>query len=92
VLLGNRWANVQKFNPVQTLQSQFLEYQPVALKKLPIDEKAIQLDIPPLADSGNSIPFTIKIKAPANRLLQSFEVIAPEKSISYGLESEIATS
>ena len=60
VLLGNRWANAQKFNPVQTLQSQFLEYQPVALKKLPIDEilskaQIAGYDLSPLRDRLNSL-------------------------------------
>ena len=78
IFFPNRWVFAQKFSPVQTLQSQFVEYQPASLKKLPVDTQAIHLDIPPLADSGNSIPFTIKIKAPSNRLVQSFEIIAPE--------------
>lgn len=68
----------QKLQAVQMMQSQFPEYQPAALKKLTKDEKAIQLDIPPLADTGNSIPFTVKLQAPAGKLIQSFEIIAPE--------------
>ncbi len=82
-------AFAQKMQAVQTMQSQFLEYQPVALKKLAIDEKAIQLDIPPLADTGNSIPFTIKLIAPVNRLIQSFEIIAPENPFPMVLRGKI---
>jgi len=79
----------QKMHAVQTMQSQFLEYQPAALKKLAIDTKAIQLDIPPLADTGNSIPFTIKLKAPTERLIQSFEIIAPENPFPMVLRVKI---
>jgi len=71
-------AFAQKMQAVQMMQSQFPEFQPAALKKLTMNEKAIQLDIPPLADTGNSIPFTVKLQAPSGRLIQSFEIIAPE--------------
>ncbi|WP_159460857.1 thiosulfate oxidation carrier protein SoxY [Polynucleobacter kasalickyi] len=82
-------ALAQKMQAVQTMQSQYLEYQPVALKKLAIDAKAIELDIPPLADTGNSIPFTIKLIAPADRLIQSFEIIAPENPFPMVLRGKI---
>ena len=68
----------QNLKPVQMMQAQFPQYQPEALKKLAIDANAIQLDIPALVDSGNSIPFTIKLKVPGQRQIRSFEIIAPE--------------
>jgi len=79
----------QKMQAVQMMQSQFPEYQPAALKKLTINEKAIQLDIPPLADTGNSIPFTVKLQAPSERLIQSFEIIAPENPFPMVIRVEI---
>lgn len=82
-------ALAQKMQAVQTMQSQYLEYQPNALKKLAIDTNAIQLDIPPLADTGNSIPFTLKLIAPTARSIQSFEIIAPENPFPMVLRGKI---
>jgi predicted secreted protein len=48
------------------------------LKALNLRPEGIVLDLPPLADTGNSIPFSIRIQAPGQQLIQSFEVIAPE--------------
>ena len=38
----------------------------------------IIIDMPPLADTGNSIPMSIKLKAPGQKKIQSFEIVAPE--------------
>jgi predicted secreted protein len=48
------------------------------LKALNLKQEGVVLDLPPLADTGNSIPFSIQIQAPRQQLIQSFEIIAPE--------------
>ena len=48
------------------------------IKALNLNPEGITLDLPPLADTGNSIPFSIQIQAPAQKFIQSFEIIAPE--------------
>ncbi len=48
------------------------------LQALNLKQEGVVLDLPPLADTGNSIPFSIQIQAPGQKLIQSFEVIAPE--------------
>jgi predicted secreted protein len=48
------------------------------LKALNLKQEGVVLDLPPLADTGNSIPFSIQIQAPGQKLIQSFEIIAPE--------------
>jgi len=39
---------------------------------------AIKIDMPPLADTGNSIPMGIVFNAPSKQKIQSFEIVAPE--------------
>jgi predicted secreted protein len=39
---------------------------------------AIKIDMPPLADTGNSIPMAIEILAPVQKKIQTFEILAPE--------------
>lgn len=68
----------QKEREVVAMQSHQPEYQPEALNLLKKDSNAIVLDTPPLADTGNSIPFSIKLIAPKDQLIRSFEIIAPE--------------
>jgi predicted secreted protein len=38
----------------------------------------IKIDMPPLADTGNSIPMGIVFNAPSQQKIKSFEIVAPE--------------
>ena len=40
--------------------------------------QGVQIDLAPLSDTGNAVPFGVTLKAPAGLRLQSFEIIAPE--------------
>jgi len=39
---------------------------------------AIKINMPPLAETGNSIPMGIEFQAPLQKKIQSFEILAPE--------------
>jgi len=54
------------------------DYTQKNLQSLPIKKEGVTIDLPPLADTGNSIPMNLLIQAPAQRSIQSFEIIAPE--------------
>jgi sulfur-oxidizing protein SoxY len=54
------------------------DYTQKNLQSLSIKKEGVNIDLPPLADTGNSIPMSIQIQAPAQSLIQSFEIIAPE--------------
>lgn len=38
----------------------------------------IRIDFPPLADSGNAVPITVEVDAPAGLAIRSIEVLLPE--------------
>ena len=54
------------------------DYTQKNLQSLPIKKEGVTIDLPPLADTGNSIPMNLLIQAPVQRRIQSFEIIAPE--------------
>lgn len=73
-------------------QSRADPYAVEELKKLRKDEKVVQLEIPSLADSGNSIPLLIKIKAPNGEKITSFEVVASENPFPMVLRIQLPQS
>jgi predicted secreted protein len=54
------------------------QYEQKELVKRYQKSDGIKIDMPPLADTGNSIPMGIVFKAPVPQKLQSFEIVAPE--------------
>jgi len=54
------------------------QYMQNALAQRYKKSDAIKIEMPPLADTGNSIPMGIHFQAPLQRKMQSFEIVAPE--------------
>lgn len=50
----------------------------VALKQRGLKSDGIQIDFPPLADTGNAVPLQVDITAPAGLQVVAIEVILPE--------------
>ena len=50
----------------------------VALKQRRLKSDGIQIDFPPLADTGNAVPLQVDIVAPAGLQVVAIEVILPE--------------
>ena len=48
------------------------------LKSRTLSEQGVTVDLPPLSDNSNAIPLHIAMQAPAGRLIQSLDIIAPE--------------
>jgi predicted secreted protein len=48
------------------------------LKSRGLSAQGMTVDLPPLSDNSNAIPLQIAMQAPAGRLIQSFDIIAPE--------------
>ena len=64
---------------VKSVQAQSIDvYSQKYLMSLPLKKEGILIEIPPLADTGNSIPMNIQIEPKSQAKLQSFEIIAPE--------------
>jgi predicted secreted protein len=55
-----------------------LQYDQKELAQKYKKNDGIIIDMPPLADTGNSIPMGIKFKVPGQKKLQTFEIVAPE--------------
>jgi len=53
-------------------------YSQENLMRLQLKKQGVQIEMEPLADTGNSIPMGIAIQAPGQLKIQSFEVIAPD--------------
>lgn len=53
-------------------------YSQKNLKNLNLKSEGITIEIPPLADTGNSIPMSIQIQPTSSAKVQSIEIIAPE--------------
>jgi predicted secreted protein len=43
-----------------------------------LENKGIEVTLPPLADNGNAIPLQFTLQAPSDHQLTGFEIIAPE--------------
>lgn len=48
------------------------------LLKLALPKKGIEIDLPPLAETGNSITMGIHIQTAEANKIQSFDIVAPE--------------
>jgi len=48
------------------------------LKSRALSEQGVTVDLPPLSDNSNAIPLHLALQAPAGRLIQSLDIIAPE--------------
>jgi len=49
-----------------------------ALQKMGLRPEGVQIELAPLSDTGNAVPFGVTLKAPAGLSLVSFEITAPE--------------
>jgi len=64
---GMSWADESDAQYKQSLLAQWYK-----------KSDAIKIEMPPLADTGNSIPMGIQFQVPLQRKMQSFEIVAPE--------------
>ena len=54
------------------------QYHQNALEQRYKKSDAIKINMPPLAETGNSIPMGIVFNTPSQKKIQSFEIVAPE--------------
>ena len=78
LLLQSCWLTVSTFLVKSVLAETNDIYSQKYLTSLQLKKGGIVIEIPPLADTGNSIPMTIQIESKTQAKLQSFEIIAPE--------------
>ncbi len=64
--------------PLGAFAQQGVNVSAAELKALKLKADGIQLDFPPLADTGFSVPLHADIQAPANLKVQMVEVFLPE--------------
>jgi predicted secreted protein len=78
LLLQSCWLTVSAFF-VKSIQAQTIDiYSQKFLISRQLKKEGILIEIPPLADTGNSIPMSILIEPKSQAKVQSFEIIAPE--------------
>ena len=53
-------------------------YSELALKSFKFNPEGVELDLPSLVETGNSISFRFAIKAPPRQKIQSVDMVAPE--------------
>lgn len=63
-----------------TLQAQDAPESALAaqLRRKPWSSQGIQLEVPPLADTGNAVPLVMHIEAPPGLSIEQIEVVLPE--------------
>jgi predicted secreted protein len=79
VLINAFWASVaSQWSSHTQAQASVDKYSQKYLLSQPWKKEGITIEIPPLADTGNSIPMRIQIESNTQAKLRSFEIIAPE--------------
>ena len=58
----------------------------------PLSAGRVKLDLPVLADNGNSVPLQFSLTAPPGRMIAGFEIIAPENPNPVVLRLKLRTA